>query len=187
MIAALGFALSWLLQEVPLRGPARAESIGESFAMPHDATSLEELETIVSRLQQQDRRWEVYERIARQLDLGLAPDEMWLLVQVCRLGPLPITSLGAQFGVPLARLNSISDRLQKLDVIRSESGVLAATDGGRAVFDRMVEGHLAALERLAARWAPEQHTEAKAMLDRLARSLIAEIPIAPGRTASSTG
>src|SRR5215510_5581144 len=35
-IAVIGFALTWLLEDLPLRGPARAETVGESFAMPHD-------------------------------------------------------------------------------------------------------------------------------------------------------
>src|SRR3546814_2332056 len=43
VIAAFAFLLTWFLKEVPLQGAARAEGIGESFAMPHDATSLEEL------------------------------------------------------------------------------------------------------------------------------------------------
>ena len=41
-IAAIGFALTWLLEDLPLRGPVRGETVGESFAMPHDATSREE-------------------------------------------------------------------------------------------------------------------------------------------------
>src|SRR3546814_2597783 len=41
VIAAFAFLLTWFLKEVPLQGAARAEGIGESFAMPHDATSLE--------------------------------------------------------------------------------------------------------------------------------------------------
>ena len=49
---------------MPLRGPARAETIGESFAMPRDATSLDELEQIVSRLQRRENRWQVYRTIA---------------------------------------------------------------------------------------------------------------------------
>jgi hypothetical protein len=45
----------------------------------------------------------------------------------------------------------------------------------------MVQAHRMVLHRLAARWSPEQHLEAKTMLDGLARSLIAELPIRPVR------
>src|SRR2546430_17366344 len=40
-ISALGFALTFLLREHPLREGAPAEGVGESFAMPRAATSLE--------------------------------------------------------------------------------------------------------------------------------------------------
>jgi hypothetical protein len=33
-IAAIAFALTWLLEDLPLRGPVRAETVGESFG--HD-------------------------------------------------------------------------------------------------------------------------------------------------------
>src|SRR5205823_4872066 len=49
-ISALGFALTWMLREYPLREGAPAEGMGESFAMPRDATSLEELERIITLL-----------------------------------------------------------------------------------------------------------------------------------------
>ena len=39
IVAAIGFAFSWFLREVPLSDLARAESVAESFAMPADATS----------------------------------------------------------------------------------------------------------------------------------------------------
>jgi EmrB/QacA subfamily drug resistance transporter len=35
-IAAIAFALTWLLEDLPLRGPVRAETVGESLATPHD-------------------------------------------------------------------------------------------------------------------------------------------------------
>ncbi|MDB5687062.1 MAG: EmrB/QacA subfamily drug resistance transporter, partial [Rhizorhabdus sp.] len=54
VIAAFAFVLTWFLKEVPLRDGERSETIGESFAMPHDATSLEELELIVTRLSQRE-------------------------------------------------------------------------------------------------------------------------------------
>ena len=178
-IAVIGFALTWLLEDLPLRGPVRAETVGESFAMPHDATSLEELETIVTRLQARETHWEFYSRVAQSLDLVLPPDQIWLLVQVCRSGPVSVSQLAARFGVALTRLDTIAAQLVADGMIAREAGRLSATQGGRALFDRMVEAHRTTLHRLAARWSPEQHEEAKAMLDGLARNLIAEIPIAP--------
>jgi len=178
-IAAIAFALTWLLQEVPLRGPARAESVGESFAMPHDATSLEELQTIVTRLEARETHWEFYQRVAQSLDLSLAPDQIWVLVQICRLGPLSLSEMSARFRVAETRLDAIVAQLVAGRLIARNEERLIATERGKALFDRMVEAHRTLLHRLAARWSPEQHLEAKAMLDGLAQSLIAELPIAP--------
>jgi len=178
-IAAIGFALTWLLEDLPLRGPVRAETVGESFAMPHDATSLEELETIVTRLQARETHWEFYNRVARSLDLALPPDQIWLLVQVCRSGPTSLSQLAVHFGVPLTRLDAIAAELVAGGMIARAADQLSSTERGRVLFDRLVEAHRDVLHRLAARWSPEQHEEAKAMLDGLARNLIAELPIAP--------
>jgi EmrB/QacA subfamily drug resistance transporter len=183
-IAVVAFALTWLLEELPLRGPARAETVGESFAMPHDATSLEELETIVTRLQARETRWEFYNRVARSLDLALAPDQIWLLVHVCRSVPVSLSELAARFSVTPARLDTIAAQLVAGRMVAREGDELSATPHGRALFDRMVEAHRMVLQRLAARWSPEQHEDAKTMLDGLARSLIAELPIAPAGQAA---
>ena len=132
-IAAIAFALTWLLEDLPLRGPVRAETVGESFAMPHDATSLEELETIVTRLQARERHGEFYRRVARSLDLALPPDQIWLLVQICRSGPASLSQLAARFGVPPARLDTIAAQLVAGGMIAREADRLSARQRGRAL------------------------------------------------------
>jgi EmrB/QacA subfamily drug resistance transporter len=179
VVAVFGFALSWLLKEVPLRGPARAETIGESFAMPRDATSLEELERIVTRLERRENRWEVYRRIAAEAGIALLPDEMWLLVRLCRApAPLAPAGLAAELRLAPDRLADIAARLAAKDIAaRRPDGTLAATARGRETHRRMVAARRERLTGMLARWAPEQHAEVEAMLDGLARALLAEPPI----------
>jgi hypothetical protein len=55
-IGALGFILTLFLHEIELRDTAAAEGLAESFAMPRDATSLEELERIVTVLIARENR-----------------------------------------------------------------------------------------------------------------------------------
>jgi len=180
-MAALGFALTWFLEEQPLRGLARAETLGESFAMPSDATSLEELELIVTQLVRREHRWEAYRRIAESSGVRLAPDEIWLLVQLC-LAPAPVepSGLSDRFAIPPDRLKEIADRLRAAGMaVRLRDETLAASDRGRETFQQIVSARRAGLEQLLERWSPESHSEVKAMLDRLARSLIAELPSSP--------
>jgi len=66
--------------------------------MPHDATSLEELETIVAQFGHRERRWDMFNRIAAGCGLAIPPEEMWLLIQLCRQpGARSLTDLAYQF------------------------------------------------------------------------------------------
>jgi EmrB/QacA subfamily drug resistance transporter len=181
-VAALGFVLSWFLAEVPLRGPARDETIGESFAMPRDATSLEELERIVARLGRRENRWRAYQQIAEAADVPLQPDEIWLLVQLCRApGPISAERLAGAFTQAAPVVEEIGTRLaDKAMAERRSDGTLASSSRGQDAFQRMVAVRRERLAQLLARWAPEKHAEIKAMLDRLSQTLIAEPPANPG-------
>lgn len=57
--------------------------------------------------------------------------------------------------------------------------LLAPSSRGRETFQQMVAARRARLARLLERWSPENHSDVRAMLDRLAHSLIAELPSAP--------
>src|SRR3954452_8785388 len=134
-IGTAGFVLAWFPEDVPLRGPARADTIGESFAMPRDATSLEELEQIVGRLQRRENRWRVYRIIAEAAGVALAPDEIWLLASLCRAGQ-PVNEEPA---LGRDRFAEIGQRLTAKDmVLRCAGGVLAPSPRGRDAFERLV-------------------------------------------------
>ena len=169
-------------KDVPLRGPARADTIGESFAMPRDATSLEELEQIVSRLQRRENRWRVYQTIAETVGVALAPDEIWLLARLCRAGrPVTRNRRSAANGLPRSAAICVTKGM----AVRGADGALAPSPRGRDAFERMVAERRARLAQILARWTPEEHEEVRAMLDRLAQTLMADPPAVPeGRAAA---
>jgi len=132
-------------------------------------------------MERREHRWEAYRRIAESLGVTLDPDEIWLLVQLC-LSPDPIETarLSRQFSVPAARLDGIATRLRERGLAETRpGGTLAPTDRGQETFREMVAARRADLAKTLERWSPESHAEVRAMLDRLARSLIAELPAAP--------
>jgi DNA-binding MarR family transcriptional regulator len=53
--------------------------------------------------------------------------------------------------------------------------------GGREVFNQMIRAREKRLESILQRWACEQRPEVRALLDRLARMLMAELPAEPAR------
>ena len=56
--------------------------MSDPFQMPRDATSLEELERIVTRVTARENRWRVYQNSAARLNIPLEPDEFWLLARI---------------------------------------------------------------------------------------------------------
>jgi EmrB/QacA subfamily drug resistance transporter len=155
--SVVAFALTWLLREAPLRTGAHDAS-SDSFAMPRDATSLHEMERIVGSLAQGENRWRFYERLAERAGLPLPPDELWLLG---RLGEGAAPDDGAA-------LAGLRDR-----GLADERGL---TLEGHAALDRLRAVQRDGLAELLAGWNPEEHDELRALLDRLARELVAEPP-----------
>ncbi|HKF09572.1 MAG TPA: MDR family MFS transporter, partial [Xanthobacteraceae bacterium] len=92
-ISAVGFALTWMLREYPLREGAPAEGMGESFAMPRDATSLEELERIITLLLARENRWRLYADLAVRARVELPAPELWMLARLGERAPLTLASL----------------------------------------------------------------------------------------------
>jgi hypothetical protein len=114
------------LEEFPLRGLARTGTLGESFTMPGDATSLEELERIVTQLERREHRWEAYRRIAETSGIRLAPDENLAFVQLCLASaPVELSDLADRFDIPPDSLGEIADRASaEAMAVRLRNGTL---------------------------------------------------------------
>jgi len=137
-ISALGFALAFMLHEIPLREGAAAEGVGESFAMPRDATSLDELEGIVTRLIARENRWRAYADLARRAALDLPAPELWMLARLGEREPMTLASLSAElsrgntFLISSRWNNSCSASLPSSDPARPASTVLHIEPNGPA-------------------------------------------------------
>jgi EmrB/QacA subfamily drug resistance transporter len=166
-ISLVGFLLSWLLREVPLRKSVAAEGVAESFAMPRDARSLPELQRIVATLAQRENRWRVYDRLAERAGVDLDPTELWLLA---RLGEGTVVALD-------------DPRLASAYASLGARGLVEDTrlgGEGELLYGRVVAARRRGLAELLEGWEPEEHAEVRAMLDRLAEDLVAEIPAVSG-------
>ena len=133
--------------------------------MPNEAASLRELERIVTTLARRENHWRVYDRLAQRAGLELAPVEVWLLA---RLGE------GAQVDLADPRLAGASTALRDRALLLD--GGLAPS--GQAVYATVLEARKQGLTELLEGWGPEEHDEVMAMLDRLARELVVEPPVA---------
>jgi EmrB/QacA subfamily drug resistance transporter len=178
-LAILAFAVTWALPEIPLRetvgsGDA-APDLADSFAMPRDATSLEELRRIIASATSEANRSEALRRIVSKLDVDLSAEEAWLLLRVARsdgsADPLELDGADARHAATVAR------RLIGRGLLcAGDTGQLRATPEGAALVETMVSRFRARLSELVSRWHPEAHEEVREMLVEFARDLIRTIP-----------
>jgi EmrB/QacA subfamily drug resistance transporter len=175
-IGAAAFLMSWFLKEIPLK-EVRAETIGESFAVPRDTTSVDELRRILDQLSCHENRWNTISRIAARDGVTLPPDEIWVLVQLFRrLEPISVDQFGERLSLPPALMKKAIDRLSRLDLLHCSADQVALTTAGRATVDRMVAGYRARSMALLKRWSPEHHTEIRAMVSDFIRDLLNVAP-----------
>ena len=180
-IAFVGFLLTLGLKEIALRKTSAAEGIGQAFAMPQDATSLEELERIVSDLARNENRWKLYAALAQQSGADINPGEMWFLF---RLGerdhPPTEDELCQHVRMKRAQLHALADRSIALGLVTMDrTGRFDFTAGGRSLYTRLLVLRRNQLESLLQRWHPSKHADVRDMLAKLARHLSTSPPLLP--------
>ena len=176
-ISALGFVLTFLLREYPLREGAPAEGVGESFAMPRDATSLEELERIITLLVARENRWRLYADLARLAAIELPAPELWMLARLGEREPMTLSSLSAELKIPQPQLASPLHALCERGIAeKNANGELELTSTGVAMRDRIVTARRKGLADMLARWRPEEHPDVLALIERMAQALTSDLP-----------
>ncbi|ADB51709.1 MFS transporter [Conexibacter woesei] len=170
-IALVGFALTWLLREVPLRRTVETSGLGESFAMPKPDTSLDEIARAVSQLARRDTLLKIYARLGARAGIDLSPGALWLLARIAEHEPVTLAHVATHCGVAHRRLVTPFSELADAGYVEGEGGALTLTPAGAAIRVRMVEARRARLEELLDGWSPEQHDELARFLVRLASDL----------------
>jgi MFS family permease len=166
-VALVGFAVTWFLQELPLRQTVADQSVGDSFAAPREQTSIEELETRLSALAQKENRHQVYDRLIERAGLEIDAPEAWLL-----LGIYSVES-GARVYDP--DVEPILERLRAAGLVEPDTAQLTAA--GQDAAAKMAAVRYEQLRAFVEEWQPEQHPEVLEMVDRLSKSLSTSPPV----------
>src|SRR5262249_25435682 len=112
-IMFLGFLLTWLLREVPLRAAA-AEGIGETFASPREDKSDRELERILGCLVQGDERTRIYRQLIERSGVEATPPQAWVLGRLHDREPIAPRALADALQVEPARLDPVLGEVEQL-------------------------------------------------------------------------
>ena len=185
-IALIGFLLTWIIPERPLRQTVAAASasngvgeVAEAFAMPADARSEAYVLRGLAALADRDLRRQHIERIVQRAGVDLSPVAASLLV---RLDANPGTSpeaLGRERGVGTDEVAAALADLQRGRLIAEdrENGTArwCLTRAGCAVLTKLIAARRAHLAELFADWGPSRREELAALLHRLADELVPDV------------
>jgi len=175
-VAVVAFALTWLLREVPLRTSARAPDIGDGFQAAHDDDRFREIERALSLLADREQRWELYERAATRAQIALPPPELWLLARLGERAPLTESELVETLPVDARRIAEPLERLRTQGLVDDDDGMVSLSARGAESYERLVAVRQASLRTLLDGYEPDDHPELRALVDRLGRELVAEMP-----------
>jgi hypothetical protein len=136
-ISLLGFLLTWLLPEQPLRETVAAASanvggdVGETFPMPTSDDSLPKLLRGISILADRDVRRQYIERIVARAGLDLSAAAAWMLVRVSRDPCADPALLAKKYDVSEERLRSGLAELRDRGLVVQQPELVAAGPVGR--------------------------------------------------------
>ncbi|HEU4585816.1 MAG TPA: MFS transporter [Gemmatimonadaceae bacterium] len=131
-ISFLGFVLTWLLPEQPLRETVVAASanvggdVGETFPMPTSDDSLPKLLRGISILADRDVRRQYIERIVARAGLDLPAAAAWMLVRVSRDPSADPALLAKKYDVSEERLRAGVAELRERGLVAEQPEPVAA-------------------------------------------------------------
>jgi hypothetical protein len=172
-VAGLGFLLSWLLPERPLRATAATSTgLEDGLAAPRDPDSLAEIERALSRATTLEQRREFRRAVAARAGLDVSPGAVWALVRIARDGADGATAAARARGVPETRIAEVVGELER-DGLLDHDGPTAR---GIAYTDQLLSARRETLRELLADPQAELDPDVNRLLSSLAQELVGERP-----------
>jgi predicted MFS family arabinose efflux permease len=184
-VAVLGFALSWLLPERPLRETAASSrGLEDSLAAPRSPDSLAEIERSLSCAVSPEVRRRFRDRLRLRAGVDLTPGATWALVRISEHGTASARRLAVQDGVPPDRIAGVIEELRQRGMIAGD-GTPELTADGRTFADRAVAARRELLTEALADATAERDPQVDALLRRLATELTGEPPSAEAEASAA--
>jgi EmrB/QacA subfamily drug resistance transporter len=168
--AVVAFALSWLIEERPLRRTVETQGLDNVFAPPRDSDSMRELAKELSRAAGRARTRAFMLDAAARSGLDLSPPEIVVLGRIAHgdsLDTSPFDDVGDDEAGQAHR--AALERLRGRALVGGEPPRL--TSAGDAEYDRVVEARRAALRALVEEWEPGSNPEIDPIVRRVADTL----------------
>jgi DNA-binding MarR family transcriptional regulator len=180
-IAAVAFALSLLLDQLPLRDTVATAGVREAFATPTDARSLPELARELSTLSRREGAQRIIERAAARAGVDLDAGGCWLLARFARDPGTDPHALARERDLDAGALAAIAADLELRGLVTRGDGAHVPTAAGRQALDRLTATSQQRLNEIAADWHPERYPELAALILALAREFLLDPSALPMR------
>ena len=178
-VALLGFLLSWLLQERPLRETAATSTgLDDSLAGATLPDSLAEIERALSRATTREQRQRFSERLAKRAGIDLSPGATWALVRIdehhgFRAGA---RALAEDNGVPPERIATVLAELRGRDLVGATTSHPRSRRQGTASPAARWPRDAELLTEALADESADREPAVEALLRRLSRELAGDRP-----------
>jgi EmrB/QacA subfamily drug resistance transporter len=150
-VGAVGFLMSWLLPERPLRETVAAAAaevgteMGETFAIPHDPDSSAELLRGLASLADRDAQRQQLVQLVQRVGLELSPAAAWLLLRIDRDAHVDPAALARDYALDPVPLHAALAELHDRDLVLTRPTADPTprhdlTDAGYAAIGRLAAG-----------------------------------------------
>jgi EmrB/QacA subfamily drug resistance transporter len=172
-IALVGFLMSWLLPEKPLRATAATSTrLDDSLAAPKAADSLAELERSLAMATTLQQRRRFRGAVADRAGVDVSPGGVWALMQMNRYGLDGARETARGLGVTDERIRQVDAEL-RADGLVDDGGPTAR---GTAYADQLVSARRELLSELLDDPDAERRPEVERLMRALARETVGERP-----------
>ncbi len=192
VIALIGFLLTWLLPERPLRETIAASAVNvseETFPLPSSSEPLPQMLKGLAALADRDVQRAHMARIAERANVEISPAAAWLLIQAKGERTIELRTLERKAAIShdawTAALRELRERGYVREVEPTDGHPrLHVTDVGCEVLGRLVRARRERLAELFREWPEERHEEIAALVRRLALELVPDAPRPTAEAAS---
>ncbi|MFD1813432.1 MDR family MFS transporter [Rhodococcus gannanensis] len=167
----LAFVLSWFLPEVELRTATSAPDPGESFGMPTERSSLEELRLAIWRTLGREHRLRIWEIVVAEAGSDLSRGEAWMVSRVAEERSRTTSQMSTASKTPPTVVEETARSLERRGMVTIDGERVAITFAGDAEADRLLDAQRRRLHEFVSDYPGCDQADVDTMLDEIARSL----------------
>jgi EmrB/QacA subfamily drug resistance transporter len=183
VVSIAGFALAWLVPELPLRETVAAagsnvgQEAAEAFSMPAPDDNTGALLRALAVLANRDVQRAHIEGITRDAGVELPPLQAYLLLRLEENPETDLAQLASTYALPLQRVADAVADLRERGLLMAEATEGAhrryrLTGHGCEIYDRLAASRRERLLKVQAEWPEEERERVADILQRLARELV---------------